>query len=129
MSYPAPAPAKPRLLVVSPDREMGLRRHSLLIAAGYQPVTVSSAMLALPLIVSSQYSVLVLGQMLDYLDKRRLIILASTHKVPIVAIHVLPLTDSCPADYCVRMTQGANDLLDAIRKAIQTGISGTFETV
>ena len=120
ISIPDARPIAPRLLVVSPNMEMGARRHRLLLAAGYNPDTVSSATQALSLIHGDIYAALVLGQMLDFTNKSLLIQTAHALHIPVIAIHALPLEDSCTADYCVRITQGTQGLLDAIRQAILT---------
>jgi len=120
ISIPDARPVAPRLLVVSPNLEMGARRHRLLLAAGYNPDTVNSATQALSLIRSNIYAALILGQMLDYINKSLLIQTAHALHIPVIAIHALPLEDSCKADYCVRITQGTPGLLDALRQAILT---------
>ena len=117
-----------RLLLVSPNRAMGTRRHHLLIAAGYHPITVDSTAQALVLIDNGPYAAIIMGQMLGYTNRRVLMEAAQRLHIPVIAIHVLPWEDSCEADYCVRITRGAKGLLETILQAIQTA-SGTTETL
>ncbi len=110
--------AAPKLLVVSPNQNMGARRQRLLMAAGYDATTLHSADKALSLLKTNAYEALILGQMLSYLDKRRLIEQSRKSATPVIVLHVLPWDDSPKTTDTVRVTEGAEGLLRAIKNVI-----------
>ena len=109
----------PKILVVSPNQKMGERRHRLLTAAGYDATTLHSAEKAFLLLQSNAYEALILGQMLSYLEKRRLIEQARLSETPVIVLHVLLWDDSQEGTISVRITGGADGLLNAIQNAIE----------
>ncbi len=108
-----------RILLVSPQQEIGIKRDQLLVAAGYTTRTATTVDDAIALLESEVFDAVVAGQMLPLRDKNRLIHAAYEHGVPTIALHVLPTDESIQAEAYVRVTEGADGLLAAIAKTTQ----------
>lgn len=99
---------------------MGKRREHLLVAAGYETVTVRAADEALPLLMSRSFDILIAGQMVSHMDKVRVIQQAHQEGIPVIVIHALPEDETSAADFYVRISDGADGLLCAIRQVERT---------